>query len=196
MNCAQICPVASAHVWKVTDDEPRFTYCRACGCIGPGPDPQHPEPNAFSDRPINEAAQRPSWAETWMNVARTIAARSYDPRLRVGAIVVSDDNTQVLSVGYNGSYRGGPHQHESSEPGRSGFIHAEVNALVKCDYNFPKHKHMYVTHSPCADCAKLIINADIKRVVYEVPYRSERGIELLRSVGLEVLQLGATIHTA
>lgn len=140
--------------------------------------------------------ERPAWAETWMQVAWTMAARSYDPRLQVGAIIVSDDNTQMLSVGYNGNYKGGPHQHESSEPGKSGFIHAEVNALVKCDYNFAKKKHMYVTHSPCRDCSKLIINAEIARVVYQVPYRDASGLDLLRSVGIEVLSVEEAILKA
>lgn len=140
--------------------------------------------------------ERPVWAETWMMVARTMAERSYDPRLRVGAIIVSEDNTQMLSVGYNGNYKGGPHEHESPEPGLSGFIHAEVNALVKCDYNFPKRKHMYVTHMPCRPCAKLIINAEIAKVVYGIPYRDPSGVELLRSVGIEVLSIEEAILKA
>lgn len=141
-------------------------------------------------------AERPFWAETWMQVARVMADRSYDPHLKVGAIIVLEDNTQMLSEGYNGNYKGGPHQHESTEPGKSGFIHAEINALVKCDYNFAKAKHMYVTHSPCRDCAKLIINAEIKRVVFGIPYRDTSGIDLLRSVGVEVLSVEEAILKA
>ena len=132
---------------------------------------------------------RPSWPEVWMSIAHTISHRSYDPRLRVGAIVVSEDNSQMLSMGYNGNYRGGPHIHESSDPGQSGFIHAEVNALVKCDFNFPKKKHMYLTHSPCRACAKLIVNAEISRVIYDLQYRDVSGLEILSSVGIEVLSL-------
>ena len=137
--------------------------------------------------------QRLSWPEVWMKIAKTIAERSYDPRLKVGAIVVSEDNTQMLSVGYNGNYRGGPHAHESKEPGMSGFIHAEANALVKCDFNFSKKKHMYLTHSPCRDCCKLIVNAEIARVIYDVPYRDVSGIEILTSVGIEVFNLDQAI---
>jgi dCMP deaminase len=143
-----------------------------------------------------EAMKRVAWPETWMKVAHTMAERSYDPRLRVGAIVVSSDNTLVLSVGYNGNYKGGPHLHESPEPGKSGFIHAEVNALVKCDFNFPKPKHMYVTHSPCRDCSKLIINAGIVRVIYDHPYRDTSGIDLLKSVGIEVFSILDAIDAA
>lgn len=152
----------------------------------------------YRDGKCTECArlERPSWAETWMTVASAMAQRSYDPRLQVGAIIVSEDNTQMLSVGYNGNYKGGPHVHESEEPGKSGFIHAEVNALVKCDYNFAKKRHMYVTHSPCRDCAKLIINAELSRVVYGLPYRDQSGLDLLRSVGIEVLSIHEAILKA
>ena len=78
---------------------------------------------------------RPTWDEGWLRTAEIISERSYDPRFKVGAVVVSDDNTQVLAVGYNGNYAGGPNEVESSEPGESGMIHAEINALLKMDYN-------------------------------------------------------------
>lgn len=135
---------------------------------------------------------RPQWSSVWMKTAHLIAQRSYDPRLKVGALVVSEDNTQVLSMGYNGNYKGGPHDHESSEPGLGGFIHAENNCLIKLDFNFPKKKHMYVTHSPCRMCCKLIINAEISRVIYDIPYRDQTGLDLLRESGIEVL----TLHDA
>ena len=123
-----------------------------------------------------------------MSIAKTIAMRSYDTRLMVGAIVVSDDNTRLLSLGYNGNYKGGPNEPDSFDPGRSGFIHAEVNALVKCDYNFFRKKIMYVTHSPCLSCAKLIVNADISRVIYEEEYRDKSGIDLLLACGIDVIR--------
>lgn len=132
---------------------------------------------------------RPTWHETWMDIAHLIAKRSYDPALQVGAVIVSDDNSQMLSMGYNGNYKGGPHERESPDPGMSGFIHAEVNALVKCDFNFHKKKHMYLTHSPCRACAKLIVNAEIEQVIYDKKYRDVSGIEILTSVGIQVFSL-------
>lgn len=131
---------------------------------------------------------RKTWTETWMQIAQVISDRSYDPKLKVGAIIVSEDNTRMLSIGYNGNYKGGPHEHESCLPGQSGFIHAEVNALVKCDYNFPKKKIMYVTHSPCKDCSKLLVNADISKIIYLNEYRDVTGLEILKKSGIEVLQ--------
>jgi len=129
---------------------------------------------------------RPTWQQTWMTITRSVAERSYDPRLKVGAIVVSDDNTRLLSLGYNGNYRGGPHEPDSIDPGQSGFIHAEVNALVKCDYNFNRKKIMYLTHSPCAQCAKLIVNANISEVIYDKEYRDISGLTILQRCGITV----------
>ena len=139
---------------------------------------------------------RPSWPETWMAIARLVAQRSYDPTLKVGAIIVSEDNSQMLSVGYNGNYRSGPHERESQSPGQSGFIHAEVNALVKCDFNFHKKKHMYLTHSPCRHCAKLIVNAEISTVVYDIQYRDVSGLEILTSVVINVFNLSDAIFNS
>jgi dCMP deaminase len=136
---------------------------------------------------------RPSWPETWMSIAHEISKRSYDPQLKVGAIIVSEDNTRMLAVGYNGNYKGGPNERESDDPGQGGLIHAEVNALVKCDFNFSKKKHMYLTHSPCRNCAKLIVNAEISHVVYDNPYRDCSGIEILKSSGIDVISFSEVI---
>ena len=106
---------------------------------------------------------RPSWDDIWMDFAHLIAARSYDPRYKVGSVVVTDTNTQVLAIGYNGNYSGGPNEVESTAPGASGMIHAEINALIKLDYNNPKNKKMYLTLSPCRMCAKAIIYGGIKQ---------------------------------
>jgi dCMP deaminase len=129
---------------------------------------------------------RPTWHHTWMSIAKTVAERSYDPRLKVGAIVVSDDNTRLLSLGYNGNYRGGPNEPDSKDPGQSGFIHAEMNALVKCDYSYNRNKIMYLTHSPCPLCAKLIVNANITKVIYDVDYRDTSGLTILQTCGVTV----------
>lgn len=131
---------------------------------------------------------RPSWDNIWINFADLISQRSINPMFKVGAVIVTDDNTQVLSVGYNGDYRGGPNIIESTEPGKSGLIHAEVNALIKMDYNNPKRKKMYVNLSPCIDCAKLILNSQIKEIIYKEEYRDIAGLTLLIKNGLVVRQ--------
>ena len=130
--------------------------------------------------------QRPEWNTVWMEFAHSISRRSYDPRHRVGAIVVTEDNTQVLAVGYNGNYSGGPNEVESTLPGESGMLHAEINCLLKMDYNNPKGKTMYVTLSPCRMCAKAIINSGVEKVVYDEAYRDDSGIKLLTESGIDV----------
>ena len=128
---------------------------------------------------------RPSWDFVWMETAMVRSTRSVDPRYKVGAIIVSMDNTQVLSIGYNGDYKGGPNEVESTGPGMSGFLHAEVNCLIKCDFNHHKSKKMYVKLSPCKMCAKAIINGGIEEVIYEEEYRYASGIELLKKTGIK-----------
>lgn len=162
------------HVFR--NDEYSSDHCINCG-LPRFADPDDPRRNKC----------RPAWDETWMGVARTIAERSYDPFLKVGAIIVSEDNTRMLSVGYNGNYAGGPNQRESDLPGEGGLLHAELNAIIKCDYNFPKKKIMYVTHSPCKSCCKIIVNAGISKIVYGQAYRDTSGLKILDDCGVEVI---------
>jgi dCMP deaminase len=133
-------------------------------------------------------SKRPEWDEIWMRFAKTISERSIDPRYKVGAIIVSDNNTQVLSVGYNGDHSGGSNQVESLEPGQSGCLHAEINALIKLDFNNPVKKRMYVTLSPCRMCAKAMVNGGINEVIYSEGYRDTSGLDLLRESGVHVRQ--------
>src|ERR1044072_7029252 len=130
---------------------------------------------------------RPLWPEVWMSIAEKVSERSYDMRLKVGAIIVSEDNTTMLSLGYNGNAKGLPNEPESSMPGESGFLHAELNCAIKCDYNFARKKHMYCTHSTCRMCAKIIVNAGVSRFVYKTMYRDASGIDILRQCGVEVM---------
>ncbi len=127
---------------------------------------------------------RPTWDEIWMDFAQSISKRSYDPRHQVGAVIVTGDNTQVLSVGYNGNYSGGPNEVESDVPGESGMLHAEINALLKMDYNNPKKKKLYLTLSPCRMCAKAIVNSGIGEVMYAEKYRDPSGLEILNDAGI------------
>jgi len=137
---------------------------------------------------------RPSWDQIWMDFAYSISSRSVDPRHQVGAVVVTDANTQVLAVGYNGNYTGGPNEVESLIPGESGMIHAEINALLKMDYNNPKKKIMYVTLSPCRMCAKAIVNSGISKVVYSEEYRDTSSLEILQKAGIEVIKFNPKDH--
>ena len=129
---------------------------------------------------------RPNWDSIWIEFAKSISRRSYDPRHQVGAVVVTEDNTQVLAIGYNGNYKGGPNEVESEVPGESGMIHAEINALLKMDFNNPKRKKMYVTMSPCRMCAKAIVNAGIDDIIFFEKYRDTSGLEILKAAGINI----------
>jgi len=132
---------------------------------------------------------RKSFKEIWMDLAVSISKRSTDEKHQVGCVIVSSDNTSVLSIGYNGDHKGGSNKRLSQEHGKSGFIHAENNALIKLDYHNPCDKVMYVTLSPCYACAQLIINAGIKKVVYLKKYNDD-GINLLKEFDIEVSEFG------
>ena len=136
---------------------------------------------------------RPTWDEIWIKFAHDIAARSPDTKHKVGAVIVNEENTQVLSIGYNGDQKGGPNQRESMQVGGSGFIHAEINALIKCDYNYPKKKKMYLTLSPCQMCAKAIINAGIDEVIFAKEYdHAKDALNILKSAGICVRRVETT----
>lgn len=135
-----------------------------------------------------QKTNRPSWDEVWMTMAETIAKRSHHSASKVGSLIVTSDNTQVLALGYNGNAAGMSNVPQSEEPGCSGLLHAEINALLKLDYNNPKDKIMYLTLSPCEYCAKAIVNSGIKKVIYKKEYRDKTGIELLKSCNIDIKQ--------
>lgn len=122
---------------------------------------------------------RPSWDDIWMQMALALSRRSTCSRLSVGCVVVSSDNTRMLSLGYNGGPKGISNECLSKEPGACGHLHAEINALIKMDYNMSGTKVMYVTTQPCYNCAVAIVNGGISEVVYLNPYRDESGLKLL-----------------
>jgi len=132
---------------------------------------------------------RIEWDSMWMSFADIVSLRSPHPTFKVGAIIVNGDNTRVLSIGYNGDYSGGTNKILSSDPGKSGFIHAEVNAIIKMDYYSDPNKKMYVTLSPCIDCARIILNSGIKNIYYSTEYRDLSGVNLLLSKNIAVNQI-------
>jgi dCMP deaminase len=130
---------------------------------------------------------RPTWDEIWMDFASKISMRSVDPKYKVGSVIVNAENTQVLSIGYNGDQKGGPNKRNSLATGGSGFIHAEINSLIKLDYNNPCRKKMYLTLSPCIVCAQALVNAGIEEVVYGRFYEhGSESIKVLEDAGIVV----------
>lgn len=118
------------------------------------------------------------------------AENSYCQRRKVGCLVVKGN--MIISDGYNGTPSGFENVCEDDNNVTKPYVlHAEANAITKIarSGNSSEGATMYVTASPCIECAKLIIQAGIRRVVYADPYRNDDGIELLRKVGIECVQL-------
>lgn len=133
-----------------------------------------------------DIVNKPTWDQIWMQLTDNIANRSHDPRLKVGAVIVTEDNETVLAIGYNGDEKGGRNVPDSLEPGESGFIHAEANALTKLNYLDTRKRKIYLTHSPCSVCARMIINAGITKVVYADSYRKSQGLDILLARGIQI----------
>ncbi len=132
---------------------------------------------------------RPSFNEWFMKLAQVVAERSPDPKMKVGAILVSMDNRKILGTGYNGPIAGFPNKRESLETGKSGFIHAESNCLLNknIEANLLDCK-MFITHQPCENCARLIANSkNIKEVYFQIPYPHDTmGLKLLKKAKIKV----------
>ena len=125
----------------------------------------------------------------YLRMAFIWAENSYAKRLQVGCLIVKDK--MIISDGYNGNISGFPNVCEDeNNVTLPTVLHAEANALTKlAKYgNSSDGATLYVTHQPCLDCAKLIIQAGIKRVVYCEPYRLTDGLDLLEEANICVKQ--------
>lgn len=145
----------------------------------------------------------------YIKVAKACAENSKARKLQVGAIIVKDN--QIISDGFNGTPSGFDNNCENEVKinremcrvcekehcegcdnialdTKPEVLHAESNAITKCARSgrASEGATIYITHSPCLSCAKLIIQSGIKRVVYNEPYKNEDGINLLRQAGIRI----------
>lgn len=120
----------------------------------------------------------------YFEVAEQTAKLSHATRLKVGAVVVKDNN--ILSFGYNGMPAGMPNECEINNATRPEVIHAEANAIAKLarQNGSGQDATMFITHAPCVECAKLIIQSGIKNVYWKQQYRDPTGLELLNKAGV------------
>lgn len=152
---------------------------------------------------------RISLDETYIEIARVMAKRSTCSRRQVGAILVKDG--KIISCGYNGVAKGQKHCHQHwhnhcekhnldydsfisskefydlhGEFSRENEIHAETNCIIYVSRDQSQGSTLYVTLSPCSDCAKIVAQAGITRVIYDTEYdRDKKGITLLKKLGIE-----------
>ena len=135
---------------------------------------------------------RPTWDQYFLTITRQVAERSTCLRARVGAVIVRDKN--ILATGYNGSPAGLPHcldvgclVYRSTTPTGEveencfRCIHAEINAIAQAAKNGAgiRDADIYITHTPCIHCFKVLINTGIKRIFYEKPYKLHTIQDLL-----------------
>ena len=132
----------------------------------------------------------------YLRMAKIWAENSYCTRRQVGALIVKDK--MIISDGYNGTPSGFENicedEHGLTKPY---VLHAEANAITKVakSANNCDGATLYITASPCIECAKLIIQAGIKRVVYVEQYRSDEGLQLLQRVGIECVHIDIDLQT-
>ena len=128
--------------------------------------------------------------QSYIEMASIWARNSYCRRRQVGALLVKD--RMIISDGYNGTPSGFENNCEDETGATKPYVlHAEANAITKVakSGNNSLGATMYVTAAPCLECAKLIIQAGITRVVYRDEYRLTDGVDLLRKAGIEVEQV-------
>jgi dCMP deaminase len=139
------------------------------------------------------STERPSWDQYFMTITRQVAERSTCLRAKVGAVIVRDRN--ILATGYNGAPAGLPHcsdvgclvytsQTPTGEVEENCFrtIHAEINAIAQAAKNGVSIRgaDIYITHTPCIHCLKVLINTGIRRVFYEREYKLHTLRDLLK----------------
>ena len=136
---------------------------------------------------------RPSWDDYFMQIARDVSTRATCPRRHVGAVVVLDK--RILSTGYNGAPHGLPHCTEVGCKMQDGHcirtLHAEQNAIVQgALYGVSlRDAALYVTCQPCNNCAKMIINAGIRKIVFDGEYPDAFAMELFEQANTELIRL-------
>jgi dCMP deaminase len=147
--------------------------------------------------------ERPSWDEYFMEMALLTAKRSTCMRRNVGAVIVQDKH--IIATGYNGAPKGIPHCEEIGGCLREKMnipsgerhelcraLHAEQNAIIQAATlaQSIEGASIYITNQPCVICAKMIINAGIKRIVVREGYPDKLAVDLLAEAGLKIVMLG------
>jgi len=142
---------------------------------------------------------RPDWDTYFMTIAQAVSARSTCNRAYVGTVLVREK--RILTTGFNGSPAGLPHCDEEDHLMVEGHcvrtIHAEANAIIQAALHgiSTKDATCYVTHFPCLNCAKMLINAGISRIVYASAYRVDSYAQsMLVGAQVEICQVTAPLN--
>lgn len=137
-----------------------------------------------------ELSKEKRFERLYMDMALRVAEMSYAKRNKVGSIL--EKHGRIISMGWNGTPSGFDNSCEDeNHVTRPEVIHSEMNLIAKLAKSTDSGEGatMYVTLSPCVQCAKLIIQSGISKVIYNTPYRDLSGVELLTKAGVEVTQI-------
>ena len=128
--------------------------------------------------------KRPCWSEYFKNIVTTTSTRSSCNRLHVGCLLVKDN--RIISQGYNGFLSGHPHISVIINNHEKATIHAEQNAIIDCAKRGVSCNNCiaYITHFPCIDCLKMLIQAGIKEIYYINDYKND--IELIQKLNITI----------
>ncbi|MFK7873708.1 MAG: cytidine/deoxycytidylate deaminase family protein [Oligoflexales bacterium] len=131
---------------------------------------------------------RPAFEDIYLDLATTMAKRSSCKRLQVGTVITSTDYRKVLAVGYNGNASGLHNGCDRDEPGNCGCLHSEENAVINCDSPRSTEKIVFVTHQPCVNCAKRLINlGSVTKVYFRKKYRCSQSEAFFQEVGIQLI---------
>lgn len=132
---------------------------------------------------------RPSWDEYFKNIVLTTSTRSSCNRLHVGCILVKDN--RIISQGYNGFLSGHPHESIVINNHEIATIHAEQNAIVDCAKRGVNCNNSiaYITHFPCINCLKLLIQAGIEKIYYIHDYKNDYENILKLKINVPIIKL-------
>lgn len=138
---------------------------------------------------IKSRYKQQKYDKTYLNMATEWADLSHCSRMKVGALIVKDG--MIISDGYNGTPTGFDNVCELNPDTTHWYVlHGEANAILKCARRGQScdGATLYLTHSPCKDCSKLILQAGIKRLVYQNEYRDNQGVDFLKQTGIEIVK--------
>lgn len=138
----------------------------------------------------NSAAKQDRYDRAYLRLANEWSKLSHCKRKQVGALIVKD--ATIIADGYNGTPTGFENNCEDEEGNTKWYVlHAEANAILKVarTTNNANGATLYLTHSPCKDCSKLVLQAGIKRLVYVEAYKDKTGLEFLEKAGLDIKQI-------
>jgi dCMP deaminase len=139
---------------------------------------------------MNKVERLEQKIEVFKNIVEHIAQLSVATTYKVGCIALKKDFSKIASFGYNGSYPGAKAnnttgtEEESLEPGKSGFIHAEINMIAKFKEYDPENYIILLTLSPCEMCTKVLANAGFKRVYWTTEYRHTEHLQIFDHCGV------------